>query len=130
MGFLWITFFNLNGIAPLVFYSGSLFDDESRATSLAIVFTINALAAIVGVYLLLHIGRKPLVIANQIVAICALFSLWYFTEVQKNTTACLIAMICFFIAIALGLGTTLFLYLGEICSDKGMSILNSFHWFW
>ena len=37
-------------------------------------------------------------------------------------------MMCFFLAISFGLGTTLFLYVGEICSDEAMSIVSSLFW--
>ena len=117
IGLVWVTLFNFNGIGSLIFYSGSLFDDESRSSSLAIVYTIFALSTLIGIFFLNFVGRKPLMIVLQIIAMCAMFSLWFFTEVEKNQTACLIAMMSFLIAIASGMGQILFVYLGEICSD-------------
>ena len=117
MGLLWVAFFNLNGVGPVVFYAGSIFDDDVRATSLAIVFTVFAFACLVGVALLTCVGRKPLMIVNQIIAICGMFGLWFFNEIEESSTGKLICMITYFLAIAFGLGTILFIYLGEICSD-------------
>ena len=84
MGLLWVTFFNFNGIGPLIFYAGSLFNDESRSASLAIVFTVFAVTSGIGILPLLHFGRKTLVIVNQTVVICAMFCLWFFKEVEEN----------------------------------------------
>ena len=64
VGMCWVTFFNLNGIGSLVFYAGSVFEDDTRAVSLAIVFTLFASTAIVGILLLGFVGRKTLMIVN------------------------------------------------------------------
>ena len=107
-----------------------MFDDDYRSTSLAIVFVIFALTTLIGILLLNWVGRKPLMIVLQIIAMCAMFCLWFFTEIEKNQTACLIAMMSFFIAIASGMGQILYVYLGEICSDEVIGIANCLFWIW
>ena len=117
MGLLWVSVFNFNGINSIIFFPGSLFDDESRSKSLAIVNGIFAISALIGCFLLNWVGRKALMIVLQVIAMLAMFSLWFFTEVEKNQTALLIAMMSYFLAMASGMGQINFLYLGEICSD-------------
>ena len=117
MGLLWVSVFNFNGINSIIFYPGSLFDDESRSKSLAVVNGIFALSALIGCFLLTWVGRKALMIVLNVIAMLAMFSLWFFTEIEKNQTACLIAMMSYFLAVASGMGQINFVYLGEICSD-------------
>lgn len=85
MGIGLASFQQLTGINVIIFYSGSLFEEDFATKGTAIVNFANFASTIAGMGLLAIAGRKTLMIILQIFVIASMFLLWFYsTPEHKN----------------------------------------------
>ena len=125
------TFQQLTGINVIIFFSGSLFDENFATQGTAIVNFANFVSTIAGMGLLGIAGRKTLMAILQVFVIITMFLLWFYqTPKHSNDYVTLGMAVAFICAFEFGPGPIVWLYISEICNNKATSVGTVVNWFW
>ena len=95
----------------------------------AILLSWNAISAVIGMVAANYFGRKRLMLVTNALITLTLAVMWYFMWKEKQVAA-LIAISLFLLMFEMGVGSILWPYAAEICTDKGTALATVHTWFW
>ena len=89
----------------------------------------NAISAVIGIGVANYVGRKRLMLVTNALITLSLVVMWYFMWKELQVPA-LIIISFFLLMFEMGVGSILWPYAAEICTDKGTALATVHTWFW
>ena len=118
----------VSGINAGIFYSTQIFKELGGGDFMSKLYTLITsivfmIASLVTIPLLSKYGRRPMLISGQILLAIDLIFLGIVTIIGGvNVAVLVIGVILIYIIFAYSLGGTLWVYLGEICNEKALTV--------